>query len=92
MAVTALTSAYTVSISLSEPRVIGRAANADIRIDDANVSRQHAAIERIGSIYYLVDLGSTNGVYVGDDRVTRRALVDGDTITITTHKITCRLG
>lgn len=73
--------------------IIGRSkGQADLRIDDANVSRQHAAIERIGSIYYLVDLGSTNGVYVGDDRVTRRALADGDTITITNHKITCQLG
>lgn len=73
--------------------IIGRSkGQADLRIDDANVSRQHAAIERIGSIYYLVDLGSTNGVYVGDDRVTRRALADGDTIVITNHRISCRLG
>src|SRR5688500_14753382 len=73
--------------------IIGRSkGQADLRVDDPNVSRQHAAIERIGSIYYLVDLGSTNGVYVGDDRVTRRALVDGDTIVVTTHRITCRLG
>ena len=73
--------------------ILGRSkTQADLRIDDANVSRQHAAIERIGSIFYLVDLGSTNGVYVGDDRVTRRALVDGDTIIITSHRITCKLG
>ena len=73
--------------------IIGRSkGQADLRIDDANVSRQHAAIERIGSIYYLVDLGSTNGVYVGDDRVTRRALADGDTIVITNHRISCQLG
>lgn len=73
--------------------ILGRSkGQADLRIDDANVSRQHAAIERIGSIFYLVDLGSTNGVYVGTDRVTRRALADGDTIVITSHRITCKLG
>lgn len=72
--------------------ILGRSkGQADLRIDDANVSRQHAAIERIGSIYYLVDLGSTNGVYVGDDRVTRRALADGDVIVITSHRIACSL-
>jgi hypothetical protein len=72
--------------------IIGRSkSQADLRVDDTNVSRQHAAIERIGSIYYLVDLGSTNGVYVGDDRVTRRALADGDVIVITSHSITCLL-
>jgi pSer/pThr/pTyr-binding forkhead associated (FHA) protein len=73
--------------------IIGRSkGQADLRIDDPNVSRQHAAIERIGSIYYLVDLGSTNGVYVGDDRVTRRALVDGDVIAVASHRIACSLG
>jgi pSer/pThr/pTyr-binding forkhead associated (FHA) protein len=72
--------------------IIGRSkGQADLRLDDPNVSRQHAAIERIGSIYYLVDLGSTNGVFVGDDKITRRALVDGDTIVITTHHIACAL-
>ena len=72
--------------------IIGRSkSQADLRVDDTNVSRQHAAVERIGSIYYLVDLGSTNGVYVGDDRVTRRALADGDVIVITSHSITCQL-
>lgn len=72
--------------------IIGRSkTQADLRIDDPNVSRQHASIERIGSIYYLVDLGSTNGVYVADDKVTRRALADGDVIVVTTHRIHCTL-
>jgi pSer/pThr/pTyr-binding forkhead associated (FHA) protein len=73
--------------------IIGRSkGQADRLVDEANVSRQHAANERIGSINYLDELGSTNGVFVGGDRVTRRALVDGDTIIITTHRIACRLG
>ena len=72
--------------------IIGRSkSGADLRIDDPNVSRQHAAIERMGSIYYLVDLGSTNGVYIGEDKVTRRAIVDGDVLAITKHRIKCAL-
>jgi hypothetical protein len=68
--------------------LIGRSkTQADLRVDDPNISRQHAAIERVNGVWYVVDLGSTNGVYVGGQRVTRRPLVDGDVIEITTHQI-----
>ncbi len=72
--------------------LIGRSkTQADLRLDDPNVSRQHVAIERVGSAWYVVDLGSTNGVFVSGERVNRRALVDGDVIVITTHEIRCSL-
>jgi neural Wiskott-Aldrich syndrome protein len=72
--------------------LLGRSkTQADLRLDDPNVSRQHAAIERVGSAWYIVDLGSTNGVQMGGERVARRALVDGDVITITSHEILCSL-
>lgn len=68
--------------------LVGRSkTQADLRLDDPNVSRQHAAIERVNGVWYVVDLGSTNGVYVGGERVARRPLVDGDVIEITTHQI-----
>jgi hypothetical protein len=70
--------------------LIGRSkTQADLRLDDPNVSRQHAVIERVGSAWYIVDLGSTNGVLVAGERVTRRALSDGDVIVITSHEIRC---
>jgi predicted component of type VI protein secretion system len=72
--------------------LVGRSkTQADLRLDDANVSRQHAAIEHVGSAWYIVDLGSTNGVQVAGERVSRRALSDGDVIVITTHEIRCTL-
>lgn len=72
--------------------LIGRSkTQADLLVDDPNVSRQHAAIERVGPVYYLVDLGSTNGVNVSGERVSRRPLADGDVITITSHEIRCSL-
>jgi hypothetical protein len=72
--------------------MIGRSkSGADLRLDDANVSRQHAMIERVGGAWYVVDLGSTNGVFVGGERVARRALRDGDLIEITTHHIRATL-
>jgi len=72
--------------------LLGRSkTQADLRLDDSNVSRQHAAIERVGDGWYVVDLGSTNGVYVGGQRVTRHRLASGDVIEITTHEIRCAL-
>ena len=38
------------------------------------MSRQHAAIEVQDDHVFLVDLGSTNGTYVFDQRVTRTEL------------------
>ncbi len=72
--------------------LLGRSkTQADLRLDDPNVSRQHAVIERVGAAFYVVDLGSTNGVHIAGERVARRALSDGDVIVITTHEIRCTL-
>ncbi|HVH45317.1 MAG TPA: FHA domain-containing protein [Labilithrix sp.] len=72
--------------------LLGRSkTQADLRLDDPNVSRQHAVIERVGAAWYIVDLGSTNGVHVAGERVARRALSDGDVIVITSHEIHCSL-
>jgi len=70
--------------------LIGRSKmQADLRLDDPNVSRQHAAIERVGASWFIVDLGSTNGVHVGGERIARKALADGDVIVIVSHEIRC---
>lgn len=53
--------------------VIGR-ANADIVLADIQCSRNHAALEIQDDKVTLVDLGSTNGTYVGDQRVNRLEL------------------
>lgn len=72
--------------------VLGRSkTQADLVLDDANVSRQHAAIERMGDTWFLADLGSTNGCYIDGQRVSRRPIADGDVIAITTHQVRCTL-
>lgn len=72
--------------------ILGRSkTNADLVLDDSNVSRQHAAVERGPDGWYVVDLGSTNGVYIGGVKVTRQRIEDGDIIEITTHQIFCTL-
>ena len=71
---------------------LGRSkSQADLVLDDPNVSRQHGAIERVGDTWVLADLGSTNGCYIDGQRVSRRQLADGDVIEITTHQVRCTL-
>jgi len=62
--------------------VIGRAQGCDVRLDDANISRRHAELRQQGTAYWIVDLGSTNGVEVNGSRVERAQLEDGDTVTL----------
>jgi len=53
----------------SKPRMVLGRADADIVIDDPEVSRKHCALEIYGDHAMLVDLGSTNGTFVDDNRV-----------------------
>jgi two-component system, cell cycle response regulator len=58
--------------------VIGRSDQAQIPIDHDSVSRLHACLYRDGTLYEIEDLGSTNGTYVGGDRISGRVrLWDG---------------
>lgn len=70
-------------VTLSAARVVvGRLAESDIRIDDANASRQHAAFVRDGDDWFIEDLGSTNGTKLNGHRVSRERLADGDVVSI----------
>ncbi len=58
---------------------IGR-RNADIVLDDPDVSRQHAVVERYDDKILLKDLESTNGTFLNGKRITVEFLKDGDVI------------
>jgi hypothetical protein len=68
--------------------VIGRSRDCDIQLSDTNVSRRHAELRQEGATYWIVDLGSTNGVEVNGRRVKRAKLSDGDTITVGSTEVT----
>jgi hypothetical protein len=68
--------------------VIGRSRDCDIQLSDANVSRRHAEVRQEGASYWVVDLGSTNGMEVNGKRVKRAKLRDGDMITLGSTEIT----
>ena len=53
------------------PLLIGRGPDAAIRLDDDYVSTRHARIASSGDEWFVEDLGSTNGTYVGTARITQ---------------------
>jgi hypothetical protein len=60
--------------------VVGRGTEADLRINDPGISRRHAEIRQESGAFWVVDLGSTNGLRVNDAPVTRHQLKNGDRI------------
>lgn len=56
-------------ISMKKVIKIGRDKSNHIQLDDPLVSRNHAIIERIGDIYYIRDLDSTNSTYVNKNPI-----------------------
>ena len=54
---------------ISKPRVVLGRADADIVVDDPEISRKHCALEVQGIIARLIDLGSRNGTFVNEKRV-----------------------
>jgi len=53
------------------PILIGRGSDAAIRLDDDYVSTRHARIAASGDQWFVEDLGSTNGTYIGTARLTQ---------------------
>jgi pSer/pThr/pTyr-binding forkhead associated (FHA) protein len=53
------------------PILIGRGSDAAIRLDDDYVSTRHARIASSGDQWFVEDLGSTNGTYIGSARITQ---------------------
>ena len=71
---------------------IGRGKNNDIVLDDHAASRRHAIIQRTEMAeYYLMDVGSQNGTFLGSRRLCTPILLNhGDVISIGTHKLVFR--
>ncbi|HET6700076.1 MAG TPA: FHA domain-containing protein [Nocardioidaceae bacterium] len=60
------------SASLDQaPLLIGRGSDAHIRLDDDYVSTRHARIAASGDQWFVEDLGSTNGTYLGSQRLSQ---------------------
>jgi pSer/pThr/pTyr-binding forkhead associated (FHA) protein len=66
---------------------IGRSLAADIRFDDATVSRRHALVVSQADGVRVLDDRSLNGIYVNGRRVEWSPLTDGDEIVIGRHTL-----
>ena len=62
--------------------VLGRSREADVQVNDPNVSRRHAEIRQEGATYWMVDLDSTNGIEVKGKRQKRVKLENGTRVTL----------
>ena len=66
-----------------ETLTLGRSSKSDIQLNQADISKHHANLEKIGTRYYMRDLNSSNGVSVNGTKVEgSQKLVNGDKIHI----------
>jgi pSer/pThr/pTyr-binding forkhead associated (FHA) protein len=66
---------------------IGRSMGADVRFDDATVSRRHALVVNQAEGARVLDDRSLNGIYVNGRRVEWSPLADGDEVTVGRHTL-----
>ena len=66
---------------------IGRSLAADIRFDDATVSRRHALVASEETGVRVLDDRSLNGIVVNGRRVEWSPLVDGDELVVGRHTL-----
>ncbi len=61
---------------------IGRADDCTICVTTDQVSRRHATVQHVLGRYYVVDMRSTNGTFVNEQKVDRAKLMDGDQLRV----------
>jgi predicted Zn finger-like uncharacterized protein len=68
---------------ITKPRIyLGRGSSMDVQLKDAEVSRKHAMIEIRGEAATLADMGTTNGTFVGGERIDRVELANQNEFTL----------
>jgi hypothetical protein len=75
-----------------EGLVVGRGAEADLRINDPGISRRHAEFRLDGRQVKVADLGSTNGTLVDGHKVRETTVRDGATVRLGNTDLVVRVG
>lgn len=65
-----------------DKNVLGRQEGCNIRIPTAGISRKHCEISIDDGSITVKDLGSSNGTYLNQERVTEHAMAPGDLLSI----------
>lgn len=71
---------YTRTALSKDRMVLGRASDTDIPIKHASISREHAAFTKDGDTWFVEDLGSSNGSYLGKDKLTGKTKLEEKSI------------
>lgn len=79
-----------VKLSKNKPLTIGRSKGNDLILPVGMVSREHARVWWNGETFEIRDLGSSNGTFVNEAKVERRALANGDQIKIGPYELSFR--
>jgi hypothetical protein len=64
----------------SEEFNIGRSSDSDLLLAENTISANHAKVVKSGNSFELLDLNSTNGTYINDERISRKELRSDDVI------------
>ena len=73
---------WTFRLAPGATKTLGRAPRADFVLEAALVSRLHCRLTATDNTIDVVDLDSTNGTYINDQRVRNGSLSNGDRLKI----------
>jgi predicted component of type VI protein secretion system len=79
------------TFELGDGAVLGRSPECEAPLRGASVSRRHARLEARGDDWFLVDLGSRNGIRRGELRERELRLTDGGTLSVGDVELRFRL-
>jgi len=72
--------------------IVGRDLGVELRMDNPGVSRRHARLQLSATGLTIEDLGSKNGTFVGDTRITTvTPIAGGDQLRFGSMVVMCRL-
>src|ERR1700722_5218771 len=60
--------------------LVGQSPACDLRLSDPGVSRRHLAVETVEDKVRVLDLGSTNGTFIGSTRIVEAYVEGGESL------------
>jgi hypothetical protein len=78
--------------ALQPQTFVGRTPDNHVRINKPTVSRRHAQLTQSDKGWVVKDLRSENGTYVNGEKISERALADGDRVHFGTVRLVFRAG
>ncbi|HEU4570286.1 MAG TPA: adenylate/guanylate cyclase domain-containing protein [Gemmatimonadales bacterium] len=76
-----LSGEHTFDVPSGRTLVLGRATGTDFPVNDPTISRRHVELEGTPAGLRVKDLGSSNGTFVGGQKVDERVVAPGETVT-----------